>query len=88
MRAGDKVGGQARITSITMVEDCAVAPLYTVRKNHKKGTGEGGPPVRPLCEAVTAYNRKLSHMMSRILMEVWKKEDSVCLNTEEMLAEF
>ena len=34
------------------------------------------------------YSRKLSHMISRILREVWMKEESVCLSTEEMVAGF
>ena len=30
----------------------------------------------------------MSHLMSMILTEVWKEEESVCLNTGEMLADF
>lgn len=37
---------------------------------------------------MSAYNRKLSHLVSFILAEGWKEEESVCLNTEEMLANF
>ncbi len=46
------------------------------------------PPIRPVCGAVVAYSRKLSHIISYILNEVWKDVESVSLNTEEMLAEF
>ena len=62
---------------------------YRMRKDHKNVNDHNvGPPVRPVCGAVTAYNRKLSHLIRFILAEVWKEEESVCLNTEEMLAGF
>ena len=63
--------------------------MYALRKDHKNTDDPSiGPPVRPVCGAVSAYNRKLSHLISLILAEVWKEEKSVCLNTEEMLAGF
>lgn len=34
------------------------------------------------------YNRQLSHLISRILTELKKEEESICLNTEEILVEF
>ena len=37
---------------------------------------------------IVAYNRQLSHLISRILTELKKEEESVCLNTEEILVEF
>ena len=89
LNAGEVVGGQARIKSNMLVSDCTLAPLYTLRKDHKTTTDQNsGPPVRPVCGAVSAYNRNLSHLISMTLTEVWKKEVSVCLNTEEMLAGF
>ena len=72
-----------------MVQDCTLAPLYGLRKDHKSGVDtHNEPPIRPVCGAVVAYSRKLSHIISYILNEVWKDVKSVCLNTEEMLAEF
>ena len=72
-----------------LVHDSSLAPLYALRKDHKNVSDHNvGPPVRPVCGAVTAYNRKLSHLISFILAEVWKEEESVCLNTEEMLVGF
>ncbi|XP_078349909.1 uncharacterized protein LOC144634761 [Oculina patagonica] len=89
LNAGEGVGGQARIRSNMMVHDSPLAPLYALRKDHKNVADHNvGPPVRPVCGAVTAYNRKLSHLISFILAEVWKEEESVCLNTEEMLVGF
>ncbi|KAL9970203.1 hypothetical protein ACROYT_G022537 [Oculina patagonica] len=89
LNAGEGVGGQARIKSNMMVHNSSLAPLYALRKDHKNVADHNvGPPVRPVCGAVTTYNRKLSHLISFILAEVWKEAESVCLNTEEMLAGF
>ena len=89
LNAGEVNGWQARIKSNMLVNDSTLAPLYTVRKDHKTTLVQNvGPPVRPVCGAISAYNRNLSHLMSVILTEVWKAEESVCLNTEEMLAGF
>ena len=72
-----------------VVQDCTLAPLYGLRKDHKSGVvTHNEPPIRPVCGAVVAYSRKLSHIISYILNEVWKDAESVYLNTEEMLAEF
>ena len=35
LNAGDITGGQARIKSNMLVNDCKLAPLYTLRKDHK-----------------------------------------------------
>ena len=89
LNAGEVNGGQGRIKSNMLVNDCTLAPLYTLRKDHKTALDQNvGPAVRPVCGAISAYNRNLSHLMSVILTEVWKAEESVCLNTEEMLAGF
>lgn len=37
---------------------------------------------------IVVYNRQLSHLISRILTELKKEEESICLNTEEILVEF
>ena len=87
--AGEVNGGQARIKSNMLANDCSLAPLYTLRKDHKTTFDQNvGPPVRPVCGAISPYSRNISHLMSVILTEVWKAEESVCLNTEEMLAGF
>ena len=91
LRVGDKIGEKTttRITSNMVVQDCTLAPLYGLRKDHKSGVDtHNEPPIRPVCGAVVAYSRKLTHIISYILNEVWKDVKSVCLNTEEMLSEF
>ena len=89
LRTGEELGGQARIKGNMLVQDCILPPLYALRKDHKHIVNPvNGPPVRPICGAVSAYNRKLSYLMSFILNEVWKEAESVCMNTEEMLADF
>ena len=70
-----------------ITQDCPIAPLYTLRKDHKNIDDEvKGPPVRPVCGAVLAYNQRLSHVISKILNEVWMEEGSVCISTEDMMA--
>lgn len=65
-----------------------IKSVYTLRKDHKDmRDNKIDPLVRPVCGAVSAYNRKLSHLLSFTLTEVGK-EESVCLNTEEILANF
>jgi hypothetical protein len=89
LRTGEETGGQARIKGNILVQDCTLPPLYALRKDHKhivNPVNEQG--VRPICGAVSAYNRKLSYLMSFILNEVWKEAESVCMNIEEMLADF
>ena len=63
---------------------------HVMRKDDKAGVNEDDPPLRPVCGAVTAYNMKLSYLLSRILKGVWgeRKRKKICLNTEEILAYF
>ncbi|PFX24331.1 hypothetical protein AWC38_SpisGene11044 [Stylophora pistillata] len=78
---------QQGLKSLRANKDIVV--YQTDKKDHKNADDPSiGPPVRPVCGAVSAYNRKLSHLMSFILAEVWREEMSVCWNTEEMLADF
>ena len=79
-----------RIKNNMISNDSSVAPLYTLRKDHKDCSDEyRGPPVRPVCGAVVGYNCKLSHVMSVILAEVWKSRENsaICMSTEDMIAE-
>ena len=86
LRAGEAVGGQDRIKRNMLVQDSTLALLYALRKDHKKyDCPVQGPPVRPVCGAASAYNTRLSHLLSMMLTEVWKEAESVCMNTEEML---
>ena len=67
-----------------------IAPLYTLRKDHKVYDNESrGPPVRPVCGAVAGYNYRLGYLISTMLAEVWKsREDgAVYRSTEEMIVE-
>jgi len=67
--------------------NCPLAPLYCLRKDHKVTPDPViGPPMRPVCGAVTSYNQHLSHLISMLLQEVWKEEPDVCLSTEDLLA--
>ena len=92
LRAGEKAGERAesRIKGNMTVATGShgLAPLYTLRKDHKVYEDkEIGPPVRPVCGASAAFNSKFSHLISSLLKHVWKECDTACENTEEILAE-
>ena len=78
-----------RIKNNVISNDGSVAPLYTLRKDHKDCNEYRGPPVRPVCGAGVGYNFKLLHVMSVILAEVWKSRENsaICISTEDMVAE-
>ena len=64
------------------------APLSVVRKDHKQYESEiTGPPGRPVCGGDVSYNKRISHLLSMILTDVYAEETSVCSSTEELLAE-
>ena len=64
------------------------APLSILRKDHKPYESEEvGPPGRPVCGGDVSYNKRLSHLISIILTEVYAGEQTVCSSTEELLAE-
>ena len=64
-----------------------LAPLYTLRKDHKETADPiAGPPTRPVCGASSAYNSKLSHFLGMFLRPVWQEQETTCTSTEEMLA--
>ena len=78
LNAGEGVGGQARIRSNMLVNDSTLAPLYALRKDHNNVTDHNvGPPVRPVCGAVKAYNRKLSHLISFIFCRGVERRECV-----------
>ena len=86
LQAGKDTEQTRKIKSSMLVSDSPFAPLYCLRKDHKKFDDPvKGPPMRPVCGAVAAYNNHLSHLLSLILQEVWKREPDVCMSTEEML---
>ena len=92
LKAGEKAGNTAESRvkrNITVAAGShGLAPLYTLRKDHKVYEDkEIGPPVRPVCGGSAAYNNKFSHLISSLLKHVWKDCDTACENTEEILAE-
>ena len=68
--------------------NCPAAPLKILRKDHKEHESEViGPPGRPLCSGDVSYNMRLSHLISILLNEIHKEEESICSSTEELIAE-
>ena len=50
-----------------LVSDCTLPPLYALRKDQKNTDDPSiGPPVRPVCGAVSGYNRKLSPICGHV----------------------
>ena len=65
LAAGKETNHTSRIKSNMVTSNCPLAPLYTLRKDHKRVDDPTiGPPVRPVCGAVQSYNQHLSHLMS------------------------
>ena len=88
LRAGKnyKEGGR-RVKNNMTVRNHSLAPLYSLRKDHKNiEDREKGPPTRPVCAASNAYNNRLSHLISTILRPVWQNQQTTCTSTEEMIA--
>ena len=76
-----------RIKSSLKVNNHGYAPLYTLRKDHKKAEDPNiGPPTRPVCGGSAGYNHKISHLLGYFLRPVWQEGETVCTSTEEMLA--
>ena len=72
-----------------LTENNKLPSLFGLRKDHKHTANENkGPSTRPVCGAHNHYNKKLTHLLSTILIKVWKEEPENCMNTEELLAEF
>ena len=79
----------SRIRTNLTVDNSGYAPQYALRKDHKPCEDQTkGPPTRPVCGASAAYNRKLAHFISMILRPIWQQEETVCTNTEEVMAAF
>ena len=79
----------SRIRTNLTVDNSGYAPQYALRKDHKPSEDQTkGPPTRPVCGASAAYNRKLAHFISMILRPIWQQEETVCTNTEEVMAAF
>lgn len=87
LEAGKHTGHMSRKKSNMATSDCPPASLYELTEDHKTTVNDiTGPPVRPVCGVVTAYIEYLSHLMSKILSEVWKAEDDACMSTEKIMA--
>ena len=87
INAGKDHNQYNRIKHSMMSKNCPPAPLSLPRKDHKIYESEEiGPPGRPVGGGDVTYNRRISHLISMILMEVYKEKETVCSSTEEMLA--
>ena len=88
LSAGTETRNYDRIRSSMKSRNNPPAPLSIVRKDHKPYDNEViGPPGRPICGGDVSYNKRLSHLISTLLTDVYKGEETVCSSTEELLAE-
>lgn len=64
-----------------------VPPLCGLRKDHKPDkAGCGGPPLRPVCGAITSCNRNLSYLLSQCIHPLISSAPEACDNTEDLLS--
>ena len=88
LNAGKKTGNYDRIRTSMKSNNNPPAPLSILRKDHKPcEDAYTGPPGRPVCGGDVSYNKRLSHLMSIMLTDVYAGEKTVCASTEELLAE-
>ena len=85
MQAGKGTEDVYRVKMSMQSHNVEPACLYSLRKDHKNGVDENGPPVRPVCDVTDGISHRLSYMLSNILKEVCYG-DTVCNSTEQMLA--
>ena len=85
---GTRTMNHDRVRSSMKSRNNPPAPLCVLRKDHKRHVDEiVGPPGRPVCGGDISYNKRLSHLMSILLSDVYTGEKTVCASTEELLAE-
>ena len=87
---GGKCKQAERVRKNLISKNSPLAPVYTLRKDHKVTIDKDvGPPVRPVCGVDSAGNEKLSWLLSSIFCKLWEGDSTgnVCLSTEELLAE-
>ena len=87
-KIGEETNSSDRIRSNMMSKNNPPAPLSILRKDHKQYVSEViGPPGRPVCGSDVSYNKRLSHLVSIMLTDLYTHEKTVCLSTEGLLAE-
>ena len=88
LQMGTEVNDHDRIRTSMKSRNNPPAPLAVLRKDHKPHDDMIiGPPGRPVCGGDVSYNKRLSNLISTILTDVYTEEPTVCLSTEELLAD-
>ena len=80
----------SRVRNNLTSKDSPLAPVYTLRKDHKAYlSAVEGPPVSPVCGVASSGNEKLSWLLITFFSKLWEDDrgGSICLSTDEMLAE-
>ena len=88
LNAGKNTNNHDRIRGSMKSRNNPPAPLSITRKDHKRYDDEIiGPPGRPVCGGDVSYNKRLSHLISTLLTDVYIGEKTICSSTEELIAE-
>ena len=78
LKAGEKSNQQERIHSNMTSKNNPPAPLSILRKDHKQYESEiVGPPGRPVCSGDVTYNKRLSHLISIMLTDLYIYENNM-----------
>ena len=89
LSAVENVNQEERVRISMISRYSPIAPLYSLRKDHKTNFDpSSGPPGRPVCGATGGLNEKFSYLLSTILDKIWQdvKHETVCISTEEILS--
>ena len=64
-----------------------IPPIYGLRKDHKEHHDIiNGPPLRPVCGAITSCNYRISYFLSQILKPLIQLSPESCDSTEDLLS--
>ncbi|KAJ8028681.1 hypothetical protein HOLleu_30990 [Holothuria leucospilota] len=80
-------GAEERVRYNLCTNNNDIPPLYGLRKDHKESKDEiGGPPLRPICGAVTSCNRALAYFLCQCIRPLISSAPESCDSTEDLLA--
>ena len=64
-----------------------IPPIYGLRKDHKDHDDMfTGPPLRPVCGAVTSCNYRISYFLSQVIKPLIQISPETCDSTEDLLS--
>ncbi len=80
------IKADVRVRSAMQASNNGIPPQYGLRKDHKDFDDLiKGPPLRPVCGAVSSCNYRISYFLSIILKPFITLAEEACNSTEDML---